>query len=93
MKASPREYTFIVREVSSEPCESAVCIEIEAFVSRRARHQDAPGICSVRLERELSACTDHSGERWFEVAQTDLDDYPYAQMPWEREKPKALSSK
>ena len=92
-KASAREYTFMVREVSSEPCEYTVCIENEAFVSRRARYQDAPGICSVKLKRELAACPDHSGERRFEVAQSDLDDYHNARMPRERERQKTLSSK
>jgi hypothetical protein len=46
-KALVREYTFSVRG-SGEEREFHLNIPNEAFISHRARYQDAPGICAVR---------------------------------------------
>jgi hypothetical protein len=48
-----REYTFQVREGGGQR-EFTLAIENEAFTSRRARYQDGPNICSLRLRTELA---------------------------------------
>jgi hypothetical protein len=47
-----REYTFSVRELG-EPREFTLTIANEAFISHRARFQDGPSICALRLYTEL----------------------------------------
>lgn len=74
-KALVREYTFTVREPASEPREFTLTIANEAFDSHRARYQDAPGICSLRLHRELAACENHSPKTHFRITDAELDDY------------------
>jgi len=44
-----REYTFSVREATGAR-EFILNIANEAFISRRARYQDAPAICALRTE-------------------------------------------
>jgi hypothetical protein len=60
------EYTFSVREAGEER-EFRLNITNEAFVSHRARYQDAPGICSARLHAELSAFSNHPPETKFDI--------------------------
>src|SRR5207245_270228 len=64
-KALAREYTFTVRESASEPREFTLTIANEAFVSHRARYQDAPHICSLKLHRELATYANHPPETHF----------------------------
>jgi hypothetical protein len=70
-----REYTFTVREDSSEPRQFTLSIENAAFDGRRARFQDAPDICSLRLRKELSANPNPSGGTHFQITDEELDDY------------------
>lgn len=76
-----REYTFAVREVPSEPLEYTLSITNEAFVSHRARYQDAPDICAVRLRHELAACSNHPVTTHFCVTDAELADYHDARRP------------
>ena len=50
-----REYAFSLRELGGESSNYFVTIANEAFSAHRARYQDAPAICSIRLRRELAA--------------------------------------
>jgi hypothetical protein len=84
-----REYTFKVREAGEER-EFRLNITNEAFVSHRARYQDAPGICSVRLHAELAASSNHPPGTLFDITSAELDHYreshspKVAQNPWGR---------
>jgi len=49
-----REYTFSVREPASQPRAYILTIANEAFESHRARYQDAPDICLLKLRHELA---------------------------------------
>jgi hypothetical protein len=69
-----REYIFQVRE-AGEDREFKVCIANEAFVSRHACYQDAPAICSERLQAELAAHSSHPIETQFEITVAELDKY------------------
>jgi hypothetical protein len=76
-----REYTFSVREAELEPREVTLTIPNEAFNSRRARFQDAPDICSLRLWRELAACDNHLPKTHFRITDAEMDDYREAHSP------------
>jgi len=74
-KATAREYTFVVREASTEPREFTITIAQEAFSEHRVRFQDAPDICSLKLRRELTASSNHPLESHFHITDAELDDY------------------
>jgi hypothetical protein len=70
-----REYTFTVRESKNEAREFTLTIANAAFDCRRARFQDAPDICSLRLRRELAAEANHPASTRFHITDEELDDY------------------
>jgi hypothetical protein len=70
-----RQYTFSVRESRNEPREFTLTIPNASFDLRRARFQDAPDICSLRLRRELAADANHPVNTHFEITDEELDDY------------------
>jgi len=70
-----REYRFAVRESKSEAREFTLTIANAAFDCRRARFQDAPDICSLRLRRELAADGNHPTNTHFQITDEELDDY------------------
>lgn len=78
VKALAREYTFAVREPASEPREYTLAITNEAFESHRARYQDAPEICSLKLHRELASNTNHSLATRLSITDSELADYQSA---------------
>jgi len=69
-----REYTFQVSE-AGENREFKLNIANAAFVSRHARYQDAPAICSERLQAELAAHSNHPPETQYEITVAELDKY------------------
>jgi hypothetical protein len=75
-----REYTFNVREAGIER-EFTLKIANEAFVTHRARYQDAPAICSLRLNAELAAHSNHPPETQFVITTAELDDYRDSRPP------------
>jgi hypothetical protein len=79
--ASVREYTFAVHEAATEPLDYTLSIANEAFVSRRARYQDGPEICSLRLRRELDAYANHPPTTHFCVTDAELATYQDARKP------------
>ena len=70
-----REYKFSVRESKSEVREFTLTIANASFDCRRARFQDAPDICSLRLHRELASEPNHPPNTQFEITDQELDDY------------------
>jgi hypothetical protein len=75
VQSSVRAYTFSVREARNEPREFIVSIENAAFDGRRARFQDAPDICSLRLHKELAADANHPAKTHFQITDEELEDY------------------
>ncbi|MGC1619843.1 MAG: hypothetical protein WA765_15240 [Candidatus Acidiferrum sp.] len=80
-KALVREYSFVVRRALNETSEFTLTIGNEAFGSRRVRFQDAPEICSLRLQHELAAFANHPPQANYQISETDLDDYRNAHPP------------
>lgn len=80
VKPLVREYTFNVREAGEERA-FRLNITNEAFVSHRARYQDAPGICAVRLHAELAASSNHPPQTFFDITSAELDHYRESHSP------------
>ncbi len=80
-KALVREYSFLVREASSEPREFTMTIVNEAFDSHRVRYQDAPDICSLKLHRELAVYANHPPKTHYRISETELDEYRDSHSP------------
>ena len=81
VKALVREYTFAVREAPADALHYTLSIENEAFVSHRARYQDAPEICSLKLHRELDAYGNHPPTTSFCVTDAELATYQVGRKP------------
>lgn len=69
-----REYTFHVNEDGADR-EFKLNIANDAFVSHRARYQDAPAICSERLQAELAAHENHPDATEYEITGAELDNF------------------
>ena len=80
-KALVREYRFLVQQALNETREFTLTIANEAFHSRRVRYQDAPGICSLRLHRELAAFANHPPQTHYCISEIELDEYRGSQAP------------
>jgi hypothetical protein len=79
-KGLSREYTFNVRG-DGEDREFTLNIANEAFVSHRARYQDAPAICAERLQAELAAHENHPQETQYVITSAELETYRAARSP------------
>ncbi len=74
-KALVREYTFNVRAQASDPREFTLTIPNEAFHSHRARYQDAPDICSLKLQGELTAPEHLPSHTHYRITDAELETY------------------
>jgi len=75
-----REYTFQVSEDGADR-EFRLNISNDAFVSHRARYQDAPAICSERLQAELAAHSNHPPTTEYEITAAELEKYMERRYP------------
>jgi hypothetical protein len=82
-KGTLREYTFSLRGIGGESSNYFVTIANEAFLAHRARYQDAPAICSIRLRREFASHVDLPPFSTFPVTDEELAEY------WDAHTPKA----
>jgi hypothetical protein len=80
-RGAVREYTFTRRGSGGESCEYFVTIANAAFVAHRVRYQDAPDICSLRLQREFAIRSDHLPSARFSITDAELADYMEAHTP------------
>jgi hypothetical protein len=74
-KTLVREYTFNVRDAVGVPREFTFTIANEAFDARRARFQDAPDICSLKLQRELATYANQPPKTHYRITDAELEDY------------------
>ena len=86
-QASVRMYKFLVREPETAPREFTLAIANEAFNSRRARFQDAPDICSLKLHLELAASSNHPLTSQFRISDAELEVYSTAHWKKPRNNP------
>ena len=80
-KGALREYTFSLRGLGGESSNYFVTILNEAFSAHRARYQDAPQICSIRLHREFASQADLPASSTFSVTDQELAEYKDAHTP------------
>lgn len=80
-KGTLREYAFSLRGLGGASSNYFVTIPNEAFSAHRARYQDAPAICSIRLHRELATQEDRPASSTFSVTDAELADYKDAHTP------------
>lgn len=80
-RGAVREYTFTRRGSGGESFEYFVTIANAAFVAHRVRYQDAPDICSLRLQREFATRSDHLPSARFSITDAELADYLEAHTP------------
>ena len=77
-----RVYFFQVRETSrAEVRAFSFSIPNEAFLSHRARYQDAAAICAQRLRRELDSSDNHPAETEYVISDAELDHFRSAHTP------------
>jgi hypothetical protein len=76
-----REYTLRVRPVTGEPHDVKLSIPNEAFLTRRIRYQDAPDVCFLRLQREMTELLGGMPEPHLRVTDQDLEEYRVAHAP------------
>ena len=74
-KAIVREYNFLVKESTTEPQEVTFTILNEAFTSRRLSFQNAPDICSRKLQRELADSANNPLKARYRINEIELDEY------------------
>lgn len=79
-KPLSRKYIFHVRG-PGEDRDFTLNIANEAFLSHRARYQDAPSICSERLQAELAAHSNSPAETQFLITSAELHSYRVARSP------------
>jgi hypothetical protein len=75
-----RDYALRVTTPGAEARDFTVAISNNAFLTRRLRYQDAPGICFLKLQRELALCPDLAGAR-LTVTDAELEEYRVANAP------------
>jgi hypothetical protein len=80
-KGALREYAFSLRGLGGESSNYFVTIPNEAFSAHRARYQDAPAICSLRLQREFASQVDRPPSSTFSVTDAELAEYKDAHTP------------
>lgn len=80
-KGALREYAFSLRGLGGESSNYFVTIPNEAFSAHRARYQDAPEICSIRLRREFASQVDLPPSSTFSVTDEELADYKDGHTP------------
>ena len=80
-KGAVREYAFTRLGSGGESTEYFMTIAIAAFVAHRVRYQDAPDICSRRLNREFAIRSDHLPSARFSITDAELTDYMEAHAP------------
>jgi hypothetical protein len=76
-----REYTLRVKPAEGEWRVFTLAIASAAFLVRRARYQDAPDICFLKLQRELAAGAGEYPAAYLRVSDAELEDYRTAHAP------------
>jgi hypothetical protein len=76
-----REYTLRLKPPGGEAHDFVVAIASAAFVDHRARYQDGPEICFLKLQKELVACGETLPSSYLAVTDADLEAYRLEHAP------------
>lgn len=77
---SAREYRLRTQD-GGVSRDFVLAISLEAFVARRARFQDAPEICFLKLQHELAACEGKLPDAYLTITDSELEEYRAAHSP------------
>ena len=80
-KGAAREYTLRLKQVGGESRDFVLAIPSAAFASQRARFQEGPDICFLKLQREIAAGGAALPPAYLLVTDADLDEYRLAHAP------------
>ncbi len=75
-----REYRLRVK-LGPDSHEFILAIKNEAFLARRVRYQDGPGVCFFKLQKELADCADGLPALHLDVSDAELEEYRAAHTP------------
>jgi hypothetical protein len=75
-----REYRLRVQE-GGVFHDFVLAISLEAFLTRRARYQDAPEICFLKLQRALAECVGTLPDARLSISDVELEEYRTAHSP------------
>jgi hypothetical protein len=80
-KGSTREYTLRLKATGGEARDFVIAITSEAFIAHRARYQDGPDICFLKLQKELLAAGEALPAAYLTISDADLEEYRVAHAP------------
>jgi hypothetical protein len=80
-KLLSREYSFVVREASTETIEITCAIPNTVFTARRLSFQNVPDLCSLKLHREMANSVDNPLKAHYRISDSELDDYNNSHLP------------
>ena len=75
-----REYRLRVRD-GAVSHDFVLAISLDAFLTRRARYQDAPEICFLKLQRALAECVGTLPDARLSISDLELEEYRTAHSP------------
>jgi hypothetical protein len=75
-----REYHLRVRR-GAEAHDVTVVIPNEAFLSGRVRYQDAPDVCFLKIQKELTEAEGGVPARTLRMSDEELEEYKVAHTP------------
>jgi hypothetical protein len=81
VREETRVYTIRVSQPGGSHQAFTLVIPNKAFLERRVRYQDAPEICFLKLQRELTACGDGQPPLQLDITDADLEEYRVAHTP------------
>jgi hypothetical protein len=80
-QGTQREYTLRLRRPGNDDQDFILAVPLEAFLTRRARFQDAPDICFRKLQRDLAASPEALPPLFQSVTDAELEAYRVATAP------------
>jgi hypothetical protein len=80
-QGTQREYTLRLRRPGTEDQDFVLAVPLEAFLTKRARFQDAPDICFRKLHRALAASPESLPPLFQSVSDAELAEYTLATAP------------
>jgi hypothetical protein len=76
-----REYRLRVQEGGGAFHDFVLTISLDAFLTHRARYQDAPEICFLKLQRALAECVGTLPDARLSISDLELEEYRAAHSP------------
>lgn len=76
-----RDYSFVVRESLTDPFKITFAIQNKTFRPGSLSFQNAPDICSLRLQREMADTANQPLKAHYEISEVDAEEYQKSHSP------------